>query len=135
MREYTATLYLKTDDHTDNNDAYRKLRALVHSKSLGVTVNDLGITVYEVQETFRGKARVHLFKDTGKYATEQDWRIPDNAIGPGDMIHSPDFRRWGGTGAVLVVTQEPWGYPHLIPGLDPRSYHEGQARASKESGT
>lgn len=71
-----------------------------------------------------GKATVILFKSSGKYYTEEEWTIPDlvpNASGsamrppilPCDMEHSPDFRRIDG-GPVLVVTQEPWGYPHLL---------------------
>lgn len=59
-------------------------------------------------------ATVILFKPSGKYYTEESWRVPDGAITPHDMKRSPDFRRIGG-GAVLVVTQEPWGYPHLFP--------------------
>lgn len=61
------------------------------------------------------KAKVTLFKRSGKYYTEEPWEIPDGAIGPWDMDHSKDFRRIDG-GAVLVQTQEPWGYPHLFPG-------------------
>jgi hypothetical protein len=59
-------------------------------------------------------ARVILFKESGKYYTEEEWEIPEKAIGPYDMERSPDFRRIG-NGAVLVETQEPWGYPHLFP--------------------
>jgi len=59
-------------------------------------------------------AIVILFKPSGKYHTEEKWRIPDNAITPHDMARSPDFRRIAG-GAVLVGSQEPWGYPHLFP--------------------
>lgn len=59
------------------------------------------------------KAKVFLFKESGKYYTEDYWDIPEDAIGPFDMSRSKDFRRIG-NGAVLVVTQEPWGYPHLI---------------------
>ncbi len=62
-----------------------------------------------------GFAAVTLFKPTGKYYTEESWRIPEGAVGPYDMKGSPDFRRISG-GAVLVDTQEPWGYPHLFPG-------------------
>jgi hypothetical protein len=62
------------------------------------------------------KARVILFRASGKYYTEEEWEIPEKAIGPYDMEHSPDFRRID-HGAVLVDTQEPWGYPHLFPGL------------------
>jgi hypothetical protein len=57
-------------------------------------------------------ARVILFRESGKYYTEEEWRIPEGAIGPHDMTRSPDFRRIG-TGPVLVDTQEPWGYPWL----------------------
>jgi hypothetical protein len=66
------------------------------------------------------KAKVILFKDSGKYYTEDWWDIPDDAIGPHDMKHSPDFHRIG-NGAVLIPSQEPWGYPWLInpaPGFD-----------------
>ena len=73
-------------------------------------------------------ATVILFKPSGKYYTEESWRIPTRIkdhspmrgnyvrgpIGPFDMRHSPDFRRIDG-GAVLVESQEPWGYPHLFP--------------------
>jgi len=75
------------------------------------------------------KATVILFKPSGKYYTEERWEIPSREDAearadylPGDMLlpsvmwHSPDFRRIGG-GAVLVETQEPWGYPHLFPGV------------------
>jgi hypothetical protein len=73
------------------------------------------------------KATVILFKPSGKYYTEEEWRIPLKVpnpvhggmhppIGPYDMLHSPDFRRIGG-GAVLVPTQEPWGFPHLFPNI------------------
>ncbi|MER6485730.1 hypothetical protein ABT264_19505 [Streptomyces virginiae] len=61
------------------------------------------------------KARVILFKPSGKYYTEEEWEIPADAIGPYDMRTSPDFRRIA-DGAVLVDTQEPWGFPHLFPG-------------------
>lgn len=61
-------------------------------------------------------AKVILFKDSGKYYTEEEWEIPEDAIGPYDMEKSKNFRRIG-SGAVLVETQEPWGYPHLIPSL------------------
>ena len=58
-------------------------------------------------------AKVILFNESGKYSAEEFWEIPDGAIGPFDMKHSKDFRRIGG-GAVLVESQEPWGYPHLF---------------------
>lgn len=70
---------------------------------------------------------VILFKPSGKFYTEEWWEIPDRVpsesrpgetrpvIGPSDMKHSRHFRRIGG-GAVLVESQEPWGFPHLFPG-------------------
>jgi hypothetical protein len=69
---------------------------------------------------------VILFKPSGKYYTQEEWRVPTDsqirAAGgnagdgatPYAMRFSPDFRRIDG-GAVLVDTQEPWGYPHLFP--------------------
>lgn len=62
------------------------------------------------------RATVILFKPSGKYYTEEEWEIPRGAIGPFDMDASPDFRRID-NGPVLVATQEPWGYPHLFPGV------------------
>lgn len=76
-----------------------------------------------------GTVQVTLFKPSGKYYTTETWRIPlivpgeslgtingmRNVIGPYDMLHSPDFRRISG-GAVLIESQEPWGYPHLFSG-------------------
>lgn len=59
--------------------------------------------------------RVILFKPSGKYYTEEQWRIPERAIGPYDMDKSPDFRRISG-GPVLITSDEPFGYPHLFPG-------------------
>lgn len=61
------------------------------------------------------KATVILFKPSGKFYTEEEWEIPEQSIGPWDMERSPDFHRIGG-GAVLIPTQEPWGYPQLFPG-------------------
>lgn len=77
-------------------------------------------------------ARVILFKASGKYYTEEAWLIPtlDEVLAGGGnrgdatipycMRFSTNFRRIEG-GPILVVTQEPWGYPHLIPvdGLNP----------------
>lgn len=65
----------------------------------------------EVTKTYR-VAEVILFKPSGKYYTTEYWGIPSGAIGPSDMVNSPDFWTIGG-GAVLVTTQEPWGYPWL----------------------
>lgn len=61
-------------------------------------------------------ATVFLFKPSGKYYTRESWRIPAHAIGPYDMERSPNFHRIDG-GAVLIDSQEPWGYPHLFPGV------------------
>lgn len=59
------------------------------------------------------KAQVILFKPSGKYYTEEEWVVPQDALGPFDMRMSEDYRTTGG-GAVLVLAQEPWGYPHLF---------------------
>lgn len=59
------------------------------------------------------RVKVILFKPSGKYYTEEEWEVPADATGPYDMDKSPDFRRIEG-GAVLIDTQEPWGYPHLL---------------------
>lgn len=78
----------------------------------------------------RRTATVILFKDTGKYYTQEEWEIPTknevlarggnpgDAAGPYCMQYSKDFRRIGNTGAVLIDAQEPWGFPHLFPGGD-----------------
>lgn len=66
------------------------------------------------------KARVILFKPGGKFMYEEEWAVPASAIGPADMDASPDFRRVNG-GPVLVCTQEPWGFPHLFPGVSEKS--------------
>lgn len=59
------------------------------------------------------QVRVILFRLSGKYYTEENWTMPDGALTPSDMIRSPDFRRID-RGKVLICTQEPWGYPHLL---------------------
>lgn len=66
---------------------------------------------------YSGKVTVVLFKPSGKYYTEEEWEIPENdkySFLPSCMKNSPNFRRISG-GAVLVESQEPWGYPHLFP--------------------
>lgn len=65
------------------------------------------------------RAKVILFKPSGKYYTEEEWIIPWEAQGPFDMINSVNFRRIDG-GAVFVCSGDPlqgtgWGYPHLFP--------------------
>jgi hypothetical protein len=85
---------------------------------------DLGLTPTKT-------VKVILFKPSGKFYTDERWKIPDqvpldrgtpayaqglrirSVVGPFDMIHSPDFRRIDG-GAVLIESQEPWGFPHLF---------------------
>jgi hypothetical protein len=62
------------------------------------------------------RAEVILFKPSGKYYTTEEWEVPAGAIGPYDMLRSPDFRRIAGSGPVLIPSQEPWGFPHLFPG-------------------
>ena len=87
------------------------------------------MTLYKSQvEYLPERAKVILFKESGKYYTCAEWKIPTveeilerggnwgDSIGPFCMKYSEDFRRVGGKGAVLVETQEPWGYPHLFPG-------------------
>ena len=94
-----------------------------------------------MNDTTQHDARVTviLFKPRGKYYTEERWRIPEivqdwserrgtferPAMGPYDMLQSPDFRRIDG-GAVLVESQEPWGFPHLFPGVSACEPHERQ---------
>lgn len=77
------------------------------------------------------KVTVTLFKPSGKYYTKEEWEVPEcvplrhellgiidrEVSGPYDMRYSPDFRRIDG-GAVLVDSQEPWGFPHLFPGTN-----------------
>jgi hypothetical protein len=66
--------------------------------------------------TVQSHVTVQLYRPGGKYSTEEQWRIPAGAIGPYDMINSPDFRRIS-NGSVVVPAQEPWSYPHLFPGI------------------
>lgn len=80
------------------------------------------------------KATVILFKQSGKYYTEEEWEIPTEeeleekqkdiprphklyVFQPVCMVFSMDFRRIGGNGSVLIPSQEPWGFPHLINAL------------------
>lgn len=78
---------------------------------------------------WRRSARVTLFRQSGKYYTEDKWEIPtvDEIINsggnrgdqfyPGCMRYSKDARKIDG-GYALVDTQEPWGHPALIPAKD-----------------
>ncbi len=74
---------------------------------------DVDIRVRLIQEDSQRKATVSLFKDSGKWYCDEDWIIPEKAIGPWDMADSPDFRRIG-NGKVLVHEQEPFGFPVLL---------------------
>lgn len=74
------------------------------------------------------KAKVILFKESGKYYTEEEWEIPTedevlarfgnrgDSVIPYCMVYSLDAHTIGGP--VLVETQEPWGYPHLLHAKD-----------------
>lgn len=59
------------------------------------------------------KAKVSLFKRSGKWYTDEQWEIPEQCTVPAEMTKSPDFHRID-SGLVLVHTQEPWGFPHLL---------------------
>lgn len=63
------------------------------------------------------KTNVILFKPSGKYYTEEEWEVPEDTIGPFDMINSPDFRRIDG-GPVLINDEVIWGYPCLFPAVE-----------------
>lgn len=59
-------------------------------------------------------AKVILFKESGKYYTEERWEIPEKENwGPHCMQWSPGFHRIG-NGKVYVKSQEPWGFPVLL---------------------
>ena len=82
------------------------------------------------------KTNVILFKPSGKYYTEEQWEIPEDAIGPFDMVNSPDFRRIDG-GPVLIDDDRRWGYPHLFPAEDnsrnqKTEYNYGNPRMSEK---
>lgn len=59
--------------------------------------------------------KVVLFKENGKYYTEEEWEVPEDHefwMYPSCMKDSPDFRRIG-NGPVLII-DEKWGYPHIL---------------------
>lgn len=115
------------------------LKTLIRNQAdkAGSALNDETAAVLALEDLLRElarlvgpaptKARVILFKPTGKYYTEEEWIIPTavpawssargdftrQAVGPFDMEYSPDFRRIN-MGPVLVPEQEPWGYPFLF---------------------
>ncbi|MET3172978.1 UNVERIFIED_ORG: hypothetical protein ABIB52_000806 [Arthrobacter sp. UYCu721] len=117
--------------HPKVSGAYSALRTLgiIINQSRGETTDGLS-TIVELsadlgvaaQEAFTRTASVTLFKDSGKYYTQETWKVPVNAVVPSDMSMSPDFRRISG-GTVLVDTDAPaeftnaenWGFPHLFP--------------------
>lgn len=66
-------------------------------------------------------ATVTTFKESGKYNTVHAWRVPVDAIGPGDMKRSPDFKLPAGWTALVdadAAEEFPeavnWGFPHLL---------------------
>lgn len=79
-------------------------------------------TTPQAQETPVRTASVTLFKPSGKYYTQEAWRVPEGAHFPEQMISSPDFHRIAG-GAVLVDAEQAaefpsalnFGTPHLFP--------------------
>lgn len=94
----------------------------------------LADVVEQIKEvgTERAYVKATLFKPSGKYYTCERWRIPKDAIGPYDMVLSPDFRRIDG-GAVLIESQEPWGFPHLFPKEEQLYPKDGINRAAVEA--
>ena len=58
-------------------------------------------------------ARVVRIKDSGKYYTEEEWHIPENAHFPRSMADSPDARLDDGS-IYVVPAQYPWGYEEVI---------------------
>jgi hypothetical protein len=80
---------------------------------------DLGVAA---QAASTRTATVTLFKETGKYYTQEPWAVPVNAILPADMEMSPDFRRISGGSVLVDADAAPecpgarnWGFPHLFP--------------------
>lgn len=60
-------------------------------------------------------ATVTLLDEDGGYDGEEQWRIPEKAITPFDMLRSPDFdENRLKNRLVLVESQYPWGFPGLI---------------------
>lgn len=81
---------------------------------IDVAMNRLATTIDTVIEKPGpgDTVEVEHFKESGKYNVTDMWRIPEGAIGPHDMVNSPDFRDIGCT--IVVPTQEPWGYPAVL---------------------
>lgn len=87
------------------------------SSTIVELVPDLGAAA---QAACTRTASVTLFKESGKYYTAAEWRVPVNAFDPWHMRLSPDFRMSGG--GVLVDADaasefpnaENWGVPRLI---------------------
>lgn len=118
-------------DDDELEEALGDLIAITIEKSGGLDIDRLAERILasgwrpavDAPEHGRRTASVQLFKPSGTYYTTDSWEVPVGAIGPYDMKKSPDFRRIGGTGAVLVCSEgeltgdENWGFPHLFPGL------------------
>ena len=49
------------------------------------------------------KASVILFRKSGKYYTQEEWEVPESALGPHDMVRSPDFRRIDATERIVAA--------------------------------
>ena len=64
------------------------------------------------QDDGERRISVGLFRGSGKWYTDDLWRVPPNAMLPSDMLRSPDFRRID-NGPVLTPADE-WGYEHLL---------------------
>lgn len=88
----------------------------------GTTTTTEAPTAEQAQLAPVRTATVTLFKPSGKYYTQEAWRVPEGAYGPQQMAESPDFRRIDG-GAVLVDSEAApecpdarnFGVPHLFP--------------------
>ena len=105
-------------------------------------ISDQYAEVYDRLE----RADVILFKPGGKYYTEERWRFPaleeveahplyqggGDYIGPWVMRYSPDHRTIS-DGPVLVISQEPWGFPHLLVPRDPSDRTEAPPVATVRS--
>jgi hypothetical protein len=83
------------------DDEYARVEALKILRGSGTPRDE------PVGDIVNGYALAVLFQPSGKYYTEEQWRIPKGALGPYDMGRSPDFHRISG-GPVLVPSQEPW---------------------------
>lgn len=70
---------------------------------------DLGAAV---QEACTRTATVTIFKPSGRYYMTAEWQVPVAAVGPYDMVLSPDYQSLGG--AVLVDADASEHYPNAL---------------------